>query len=101
LPLPLSVCTWFALGTTRNNKAGANGEEEAPDPMSFYEREKLIGSVVDGDVETVKACLLGGTPVMVKDEDGRTPLHFAVENSRKACVKVLMAHQLGQLGKVS
>merc|ERR1711871_1193281 len=57
--------------------------------------EKLIGAVVDGDLDLVKKCLLGGTSPTVVDGDGRTPLHHAVEHNRKDCVRVLMAQRLG------
>jgi hypothetical protein len=80
--------------------AGAGGDPNDPeDEVHEYEVEKLIGSVIDGDLETVNACLLHGTSPRVRDKDGRTPLHHAVAGKRKACVKVLMAHQLGQKGK--
>jgi len=52
--------------------------------------EELLNSVKKGELSKVRDLIKRGANVNIKDKDGKTPLHIAVENNYEDIVKVLI-----------
>jgi ankyrin repeat protein len=55
-----------------------------------YGRNELINNVIENNFDQVKALILGGTDVNLKDDKGWTALHFASQEFNKEIVTLLL-----------
>ncbi|KAL9661905.1 hypothetical protein QQ045_026733 [Rhodiola kirilowii] len=98
--------TWLAGSTNKTRAADKNSSGgDAKGPMgpvfsSFvYEEESGTDSTMDaihgfareGEVDKLLKCIDSGVPVDVKDSEGRTPLHWAVDRGHQDMVELLMS----------
>lgn len=55
--------------------------------------DEIFKAINDDDIEAIKI-LLRGNNFDISDENGNTPLHWAVMNERKEIVALLMKHNV-------
>lgn len=97
--------TWFA-GSTSNRRGENINERSSKDtrPMgpvfsSFIHEEESDELKLDaihafareGDTENLIKCVEGGVPVDIKDSEGRTPLHWAVDRGHIEAAESLLS----------
>ena len=59
--------------------------------LTHFRLIKLREAIREGDIEAVKRHLAAGADVNAKDQNGKTPLHYAARSGHKEIVELLIA----------